>query len=116
MRMLIGVMGLLLLCARAEANEFSNAQEFVARYQQGGDLLLLQLYVKGITDGFGFSNGLLANNGQKPLFCPPQSLPLVDAQYVAILANFLKRIPSAGSQPPGAVLLFALQDQFPCAK
>ncbi|WMT71917.1 hypothetical protein [Bradyrhizobium sp. Ash2021] len=102
--------------AHAEANEFKSAQDMVTRYQQGGDILLLRVYIKGITDGFSVSNASLASSSHQPLFCPPNTLGLVDAQYVAILDSFLKKTPNVGNFAPGAVLLFALQDQFPCAK
>jgi hypothetical protein len=51
---------------------------------------------------------------RRSFYCPPEKVGLVDAQYAAIMSAYLQRFPRVRSQPPAAVLLFALQDAFPC--
>ena len=97
------------------ANEFETAGAMVERYAKGGDdLLLLRLYIRGIGEGVSISNASLETQGRAKLYCPPQSVGLVDAQYVAIMASFLKKVPAAKTAPPSVVLLEALQIAFPC--
>jgi hypothetical protein len=54
--------------------------------------------------------------GGKTLYCPPEKVGIVDAQYVAIMSSFLTKYPKSRSQPVEVVLLFALQDAFPCGR
>lgn len=69
----------------------------------------------GASDGIGVYNAMMAeSDGDRRVFCPPQKLGLIDAQYVAIMASFLTKYPTTRSRPVDLVLLFALKDAFPC--
>jgi hypothetical protein len=93
------------------ANPFNNAGELVDMYSdRDADHLSLRTFVRGMGDG------LMAYkvNSERRLYCNPENVPLVDAQYIAIMKGFMKKVPISRSQPPAVVLLFALQDAFPC--
>jgi hypothetical protein len=97
-----------------EQNEFKTAGGFVDAYQKNNDILM-RLYIRGIGDGIGVYNAMLADtDGDKRFYCPPKNVGIVDAQYVAIMSSFLTKYPNTRSQPVYGVLLFALKDAFPC--
>jgi hypothetical protein len=95
-------------------NEFNTAGDLVDTFNRGGDILRLRAYIKGVGDGLQFSNAELAHEKRPLLYCPPPDLPVVDAQYVAIMENYLTNHPKLRDSPPPTVLLIALMDVFPC--
>jgi hypothetical protein len=97
-------------------NQFSNAKAFIERYNRGGDILLLRMYLKGITDGYGFANAELEYQKKPLLWCQPATLGLVEAQYVSIMEKYLQKSGSTANSPPAGVLLLAMEAQFPCAQ
>ena len=100
-----------------EQNEFKTAGGFVDAYQRNNDNLYMRLYIRGIGDGLGVYNAMMGDSdGDRRFFCPPDTMGIVDAQYVAIMSNFLTNYPKTRSQPVNAVLLFALKETFPCGR
>jgi hypothetical protein len=73
-----------------------------------------RLFIRGVGEGISIYNTLQETRNAEPFFCPPERLGLVDAQYVAIIKDFLVKFPNTKTQPVAAVLLYALQDAFPC--
>jgi hypothetical protein len=102
----------LILPARAE-NEFETAGGFVEAYSHG-DNVFMRLYIRGIGDGLSIYNTLLHTQGVALAYCPPEKVGLVDAQYVAIMRGFMDKFPKTRTSPVPAVLIYALQDAFPC--
>src|SRR5258708_3630259 len=94
----------------AYATPLNNAGELVDTYERDADLVYLRSFVRGIGDGL---RAYKAATGRR-LYCNAENVPLVDAQYIAIMKGFLKKFPKLRSQEPALVLLYALKDAFPC--
>jgi hypothetical protein len=73
-------------------------------------------YLKGLGDGYLWSNGELFFAGRETLFCQPDGLGLGNKQYDAILQNYLLTSHPVHDQPLGMILLDALVKRFPCAE
>lgn len=83
-------------------------------------------YLKGIGDGFVWSNVSLNGMHRDRLYCQPEKLGMDAANYDQILESFLpkanqawnalksKEWKSVEDVPVGFVLLMALIDAFPC--
>jgi hypothetical protein len=100
-------------------NEFSNAADFLKAWDTDNNNLYLRIYIRGVGDGMGFYNTAVGLEGGKPLYCPPEKVGLVDAQYVAIMRNYLTKWPNLKNLkqgPVSGVLIFALKDAFPCGQ
>ena len=95
-------------------NEFGVVGDFLEAWDTTSDNLYLRIYIRGVGDGLGFYNTSVVVSGGKPVYCPPEKGGLVDAQYVAIMKSYLEKWPNFKRYPPGAVLIFALKDAFPC--
>jgi hypothetical protein len=79
---------------------------------------LAQMMVIGIAEGFDTVNYQLNASQHPALYCPPDKLngdQLVDILRKWVKANRAKS-PRIDKAPPGAALLYALQDAFPCGK
>jgi hypothetical protein len=101
----------------AEQNEFKTAGGFVDAYHQKNNDIYMRLYIRGIGDGISVYNAMQdESDGGRKLYCPPEKVGIVDAQYVAIMSSFLTKYPKTRSQSVEVVLLFALRDTFPCGK
>jgi Rap1a immunity proteins len=98
------------LPAHAEG-DFTTAEGFLEEYGNG-DSLLPRLYIRGIAEGIGVYNALKQSEDGSQFYCPPEKVGLV--QYVAILRDYVERMPNTKTSPLAVVLLFALQDAFPC--
>jgi hypothetical protein len=92
---------------------YNTAGDFIEEYGNGENILP-RLYIRGIGDGIGIYNVLLQSRGVAQAYRPPQKVGLVDAQYVAIMKSFVAKFPKTKASPVAAVLLYALQDAFPC--
>jgi Rap1a immunity proteins len=95
---------------------YDNAGDFVAAYGRQRDNLSLRFYAKGLGDGITIYNAYKDNEGSGQLFCPPEKVGIVEAQYVAIMRDFLAKNPKLRSGPVAVVLLLALRDSFPCKR
>ena len=87
----------------------------------------VQLYLKGMGDGFVWANTVLQSTERDRLYCAPEKLELNLDNYQQILESFLpnaqgsfEEIMKRGSfksvdeMPLGLALLLALMDAFPC--
>jgi hypothetical protein len=62
-----------------EQNEFKTAGGFVDAYQKNNDNIHMRLYIRGIGDGIGVYNAMIADSdGDKRIYCPPQKIGIVD--------------------------------------
>jgi len=84
--------------------------KFMKKYGDGEDLVS-RVYLKGLGDGISAYNAI-ADNGA--VYCPPDRVGIVDAQYALIIRNFLAKYPNLTDAPIEVTLLFALKDAFPC--
>ena len=48
------------------------------------------------------------------IYCPPDRVGIVDAQYALIIRNFVAKYPNLTDAPIEVTLMFALEDAFPC--
>lgn len=74
----------------------------------------MRLYIRGVGDGIAIYSAALRSHGTGLAYCPPEKVGLVDAQYVAIMKGFMAKFPKTRTSPVAAVLIYALQDAFPC--
>jgi hypothetical protein len=78
------------------------------------DTTVAKLYLRGLSDAFGWSNTALIHDGSAGLYCPPSTIVLTDDQELDILRRFVEAKPNLGTSPVGMVLLLSLKDAFPC--
>ena len=87
-------------------------QAFLKAYGNGEDVVS-RIYLKGIGDGFSAYNAKMGKN-KSAVYCPPEKVGIVDAQYALIIRTFLAKYPNLSDAPIEVTLLFALEDAFPC--
>jgi hypothetical protein len=91
-------------------NEFKTAGGFVDAYRRKNDNIYMRLYIRGIGDGVGAYNASLAEtDGDRRVYCLPQTVGLNDAQYVAIMSSFLTKYPKEITTRLGGVAVCAGQ-------
>jgi hypothetical protein len=88
------------------------AKEFMKKYGNGEDLVS-RVYLKGIGDGISAYNARKRMDGGA-IYCPPDRVGIVDAQYTLIIRNFVTKYPNLTDAPIEVTLIFALEDAFPC--
>ena len=89
-----------------------SANDAIDRYRNN-DAMLYQ-YVLGLGSALSWANSELAGSKRHPLFCIPVNVVLTVDQQIDILARHITHTPANGELPVGGVLLFALQEAFPC--
>jgi hypothetical protein len=87
-------------------------KEFLKKYGSGEDLVS-RLYLKGIGDGISAYNARKGVDGGA-IYCPPDRVGIVDAQYALIIRTFLAKYPNLTDAPIEVTLIFALEEAFPC--
>jgi hypothetical protein len=93
-------------------------------YRKSGDqdkVKLIKVYVGALGEGFSWTNVVLVDKKLPPLYCEPPDLKMTWDRYMAILDKYLeepfgKSLLSKDKGTVPAVLLFALEDAFPCTK
>jgi hypothetical protein len=91
------------------------ADEFLRIVDAGGPAAdVYKIWIHGVADGIGWANAELRRGGQRPLYCPPEKLPLTADQEVEVLRSLVREHPGSGASPAGLVLFVALQRMFPC--
>ncbi len=76
-----------------------------------------KIYLSGSIDGLMSYNAHVLNIGGSPLFCLPGNLALAIEQADDIVMRWAaKQTNSIDELPIGMVLLFGLEDTFPCRK
>jgi hypothetical protein len=101
------------MAAHADDNPFKTAGGIVEVYSHAQQNLTMRMYIRGLFEGMGFYNVAEVKWGH-PIFCVPENAGLDDVKLVAIMGDFLKKHQYLASSAPGGVLLFAIQDRFPC--
>jgi hypothetical protein len=87
-------------------------KDFLKKYGSGEDLVT-RIYLKGIGDGISAYNARKRVDGGA-IYCPPDRVGIVDAQYALIIRNFVAKYPNLTDAPIEVTLTFALEDAFPC--
>jgi hypothetical protein len=90
-----------------------SAIELIELFRKGD--VRTDFYLRGLGNGLSWANAELRTEGKTALFCPPDSTALTVNQEVDIMARHIERIPANGKIAAGGVLLFALQEAFPCS-
>jgi hypothetical protein len=98
----------------AEPGVYRSTTDFIKAYDKDNNNIYLRIYLHGVTDGLQTSNAWVENNRGGLVYCPPENVGLVDAQYVEIMKSYLTKFPKNKSGLPAVILLFALKDAFPC--
>jgi Rap1a immunity proteins len=93
-------------------NQLETTESFLKAYAAG--TALTHLYIHGVSDGILVYNTFTSRQGGKQFFCPPDNISLVDDQLVSIVKGYIDKFPKTKSLPVAGVLMFALQDAFPC--
>lgn len=97
---------------KAKAEDFS-VDDFLAGYHQNSPTYVG--YAIGVSSGIFWSNVELAYKHQTPLFCQPGKLSITHQQFVQIIEDHLRRVPSDRQYPLGMVAMTAMQKTFPCS-
>jgi len=84
------------------ASGFSTTSGFLELYGNG-ESLIPRMY-----------NTMVQAEGAAGVYCPPNKVGIVHAQYVSIIKAFVAKVPKAKDLPVAGVLLYALKDAFPC--
>jgi hypothetical protein len=98
-----------LIATTLQAHAGDSTREFLNQYA-AGDNIYSRLYIRGVGDGISVYNA----TQKGALFCPPEKIGIVDGQYVAIIRDFVAKVPKAMDKPVEVVLLYALKEAFPC--
>ena len=94
-----------------------NIYEEVMKSKNENSKQAFTLYIKGVGDGFFWSNASLRSNNQKPLFCLPDNLTLNAYNYIQILDEELadsKDFYLTNNTPIAFILFNGLIKTFPC--
>jgi hypothetical protein len=75
-----------------------------------------QLYLDGVRGGLMASNAWMRNHGGQLAFCMPGNLALTTEQTEEILLKSADKRAAKGDMPIATVLLWGMQDSFPCEK
>jgi hypothetical protein len=88
------------------------------QYEKLKSQMEFKVYIKGLTQGFEWANTCLESRGQKRLYCAPSKPVLETENYLRILDDRMKDKDFRSKVPPDipieAILLFELQEMFPC--
>lgn len=95
--------------ASAQVDNVLTYREFVA------DRQAYRLYLSGAFDAFGWGNASLSRKDWQPLYCAPDDLGLTTYEVEAVLDSYLLGQDNLADMPINMLLLFALQDRWPCA-
>jgi hypothetical protein len=112
MKRVIAAIVLLGTCGYAHADP--SIRVVLSEYSKGNVAAIA--YLRGISAGLGWANALIAQSGERPIYCQPDKLALTDEQRLDILNRFLAEYPRVAEQQVGVVLMAALKDAFPCPK
>ena len=78
---------------------------------------LLGLYLKGLLHGLETSNMALLKQGNKPLYCTPQTTILTTDWLIENLLEYLERYPLIpDSMSIGILAYYAIREQFQCTR
>jgi hypothetical protein len=75
-----------------------------------------QLYLDGVRGGLMASNAWMRNHGGQLAFCMPGNLAMTTEQTEDIMLKSADKRAAKGDMPIASLLLWGLQDTFPCEK
>ena len=75
-----------------------------------------QLYLDGVKSGFMAYNAWMRNHGGQPAFCMPGNLIMTTEQTEDIMLKSADKRAAKGDMLIALLLLWGLQDTFPCEK
>lgn len=96
----------------------ATAAEILRDYDSGDDAdkALAYTAIGRSVYAFGWMNSyLVLQRKEKPAYCEPEKLAIMPEQAISILRHKIADQPNMADKPFGLVLLFALQEVFPCA-
>ncbi len=116
--------GLLVLCAllfiAVNASADLTLKDYLAMKNDEKRGLYLDFYVQGIGEGTAWSNTLLEEKGQPLLYCQPGKLALDYKDYKSIIDKMIENMKAKNKfkedWPIGLILMFGLQEAYPCKK
>ncbi len=78
------------------------------------NVLIREVYLSGMGEGMSWLN----SDAHPKVYCAPEMLGLSGQNYIDILENYVSRNsdPAVRRQELGLLLLFALQEVFPCGR
>jgi len=93
-----------------------DVQEYEERKNTSRDVL--KIYINGVGEGYSWSNSILKQRGNPPLYCPPQKIALNADNYMAIIDAQIAKMKKSGAIeiPVELILYLGLVDSFPCSK
>jgi hypothetical protein len=77
---------------------------------------VMEIYIKGVSNGFTMANAFIANNNEKLMYCQPDKFAL-DVQNLVNIVDETLRKPKpvfTDDNPIEIVVMAGLQDTFPC--
>jgi hypothetical protein len=105
------IAGVLMLSPAHAEPSASEALKDMAKADQSA---IPSVFLNGAVAGLTWANSWLDLDGKPRLFCPPDKLALTLEQDISILRHYVEEHPLLKDRPLSAVMLFALQDAFPC--
>jgi hypothetical protein len=101
------------LGASPSATRAQSIEEF--RSADGLERTLNVIKIQGVVSGLGSANAVLVDRGEHPLYCEPRRLSLTSDQVINIVTNFIDDHPDLDADLPlSSVVVFAMEDVFPC--
>ena len=74
------------------------------------------LYLDGVRGGLMASNAWMRSRGGQLAFCMPENLAMTTEQTEDIMLKSADKRAAKGDMPVASLLLWGLQDTFPCEK
>ncbi|MBV9996532.1 MAG: hypothetical protein JO127_15110 [Caulobacteraceae bacterium] len=107
---ILALAGALAACGSALAEPSVNEY----RGQTAGAKNAGEVWLDGAANGYAWANAQLASQGRAKLYCQPSQTTISHDEAMRIYSEYVERHPEMGDKPMGAVMLFALEDKFPC--
>jgi hypothetical protein len=92
------------------------AEPSVQAFLDGYPGEMYQLYLAGLSAGYGWYGSHIGEDGQALAFCQPRDMAFSNDQLMDILRRFSADLPPEVLEyPVGFILLLALEKEYPCA-
>jgi hypothetical protein len=90
-------------------------------FDHGTDLKgMAETLIAANAAGLSAANASLASADKPMLYCAPERISLTGEQLIDILRRYVEtkraRVPMIDTMHPAVILLFALEDAFPCGR
>jgi hypothetical protein len=113
---MVGLRILAVACAFAACAVAAGAEPSASEYggQSADAKSAGEVWLDGAVNGYGWANAQLASQARPKLYCQPPQTAMSHAEAMGIYQTYVGHHPEMGDKPMGAVMLFALEDKFPC--